>query len=139
MLPPLLVDTYRRYKQDTDDIATWLATTAKRFEFSSDILQGDSKTTAQDKSKRLEGKVRKEAKQVGSSNTSLKPSIPAPKYTIAVKDFIALAEYLAPKPDVKVPASVWESMERAISLRQSHNDYHAQQQAANDGIDDGHA
>jgi len=139
MLPSLLADTYCRYKQDTDDIATWLATTAKRFGLSSDILTGNSKIPAQQKSKRLKGKARKEAKQVSSSDTSPKPSTSAPKYTIAVKDFITLAEFLASKPDVKVPALVWETIERAISLRQDHNDYYAQQQAATNGIDDGHA
>ncbi|KAF2279116.1 uncharacterized protein EI97DRAFT_440580 [Westerdykella ornata] len=139
MLPPLLADTYRRYKQDTDGIATWLATTAKRFGFSSDLLTGNSKIPAQQKSKRLKGKARKEAKQMSSSDTSPKPSTSAPKYTIAVKDFITLAEFLAPKPGVKVPAPVWETIERAISLRQRHYDYHAQQQAATNGIDDGHA
>jgi hypothetical protein len=61
MLPSPLADTYRRYKQDTDDIATWLATTAKRYGFSSDLLTGSSKFPAQEKSKRLKGKARKEA------------------------------------------------------------------------------
>ncbi|OAG04281.1 uncharacterized protein CC84DRAFT_1206013 [Paraphaeosphaeria sporulosa] len=139
MLPSLLADTYHRYKQDTDDIATWLATTARRFGFSSDILTGNSKISAQQKSKRLKGKARKEGKQTSSTDTSLKPSTFAPKYTIAVKDFITLAEFLAPKLDVKVPTPVWETIERAISLRQGHNDYHAQQQTATNGIDDGHA
>lgn len=139
MPPSLLADTYRRYKQDTDDIATWLVTKAKLFGLSPDLLLGNSKTPAQQKSKRLKGKARKEAKQGSSSNTSPKPSTSAPKYTIAIKDFITLAEFLAPKPDVKVPAPVWETIERAISLRQGHMDYHDQQQAATDGIDDGHA
>lgn len=139
MLPSLLADTSRRYKQDTDDIATWLATAAKRFGFSSDILTGNSEIPAQQKSKRLKGRARKEAKQISSSVTSLKPSTSAPKYTITVKDFITLAEFLALRPDVNVPAPVWETIERAISLRQAHNDYHAQQQAATNGIDDGHA
>jgi hypothetical protein len=87
----------------------------------------------------LKGKARKEANQTSSSDTSLKPSTPTPRYTISVKDFIAFADFLAPKPDVEVPAPVWKTIERAISLRRGHNDYHAQQQAALDGIEDGHA
>lgn len=46
---------------------------------------------------------------------------------------------MAPKLNVKVPPFVWETIERAISLRQHHNNYHSQQQAATDGINDGHA
>ena len=44
--PEAVVDTAL---QDTDDIATWLATTAKRYGFSSDLLTGSSKVPAQEK------------------------------------------------------------------------------------------
>ena len=142
MLPSLLTDTYRRYKQDTNDIATWLATTAGRFGFSMDLLTSNETSKVQ-KSQRLKGKARNKAKKAAKGNTvspSEPPSITLPKYTIGVKDFVTLAEYLAPKADVRVPARLWASMERAIRLRRTHNDYHALQQA-NDtkpGNDEGH-
>ncbi|KAH8696777.1 hypothetical protein GQ44DRAFT_719095 [Phaeosphaeriaceae sp. PMI808] len=138
MLPSLLTDTYHRYKQDTDNIATWLATTAKRFGFPADLLTGNAQSKAQ-KSKRLKGKARNKAKQTASASKPSSTSLP--KYTICVKDFVTLAEYLAPKPDVKVPARLWASIERAIRLRQIHNHYHALQQANNtrDWSNEGHS
>ena len=152
MPPSLLANTYRRYKQDTDDIATWLATTANQFGFSTVTLKDNSKNPTQQKSQRLKGKARKQAKQISSDDTLPKDTSPkdtspddtspkdtSPKYTISVKDFIAFAEFLAPKPNVQVPAPVWETLERAIRLRQGHKDYHAQQQAADNQTGDGHA
>lgn len=127
MLPSLLIDTYRRYKQDTDDIATWLATTAKRFGFSADLLTNNAQDKDQ-KSQRLKGKARKKAKEAAESsatNTSRASSNSVPKYTIGIKDFVTLAEYLAHKADLKIPAPFWATIERAIHLRKEHGDYHA--------------
>ncbi|KAF2472334.1 uncharacterized protein BDR25DRAFT_312893 [Lindgomyces ingoldianus] len=142
MLPSLLTDTYHRYKQDTDNIATWLATTAKRFGFPADLI-GKAQNKVQ-KSQRLKGKARNKAKQIAKSNaaSASKPSSTSlPKYALCVKDFVTLAEYLASKPDVKVPAQLWASIERAIRLRQMQTDYHALQQASNtrDLSDEGHS
>jgi hypothetical protein len=39
MLSSLLADTYRRYKQDADAIATWLASTRKEWRLFSQFIQ----------------------------------------------------------------------------------------------------
>ena len=128
MIPQILTDTYHLYKQDTETIAIWLATTAKKFGFSAD-LQGAKPAVL--KSQRLKGKARKLAKEAAAQSitTGLPPvsTSSAPKYTISVKDFIMLAEYLAPKSDLKIPANVWESINRAIRLRQMHSGHHIQE------------
>ncbi|KAF2098673.1 hypothetical protein NA57DRAFT_56322 [Rhizodiscina lignyota] len=144
MLPSLLADTYRRYKQDTDDIAIWLATTAKKFGFSADRLTGNAQSKVQ-KSQRLKGKARNSAKATAkssSANGTKQHANSLPKYTIGVKDFVMLAEYLAPKPDLEIPVQFWASMERAIRLRTVHNDYHAVEQAdviENSSSEEGHS
>jgi hypothetical protein len=131
MIPQILTDTYHLYKQDTETIAVWLATTARKFGFSAD-LQGAKPTVL--KSQRLKGKARKLAKEATAQSitTGLPPvsTSSAPKRTISVKDFIMLAEYLAPKTDLKIPASVWESINRAIRLRQMHSGNHIQETKA---------
>jgi hypothetical protein len=126
MLPPSLIDTYRSYKQDTNTIATWLATTAKGFGYPADLLQGDVEPT---KPKgRLKGKARKEAKEAAKSNSSNASPL-LPRYTIGVNDFLTLAQYLAPKRDLKISANFWAAVNRAIHLRKMHTDYHALEKA----------
>ncbi|KAH0254505.1 hypothetical protein KCU91_g17965, partial [Aureobasidium melanogenum] len=46
-------------------------------------------------------------------------------YTIAIKDFVPLAEYIVAfqKPPVKVPSAFVKSLDRAIALRQKHNSW----------------
>lgn len=131
MLPAIPLGTYRRYKQDTDDIATWLATTAIRFGFSADRLSRVTQNNVL-KSQRLKGKARKLAKNAAKSNSVNSPKIlskPLSKYTIAVKDFVTLAEYLGSRTDLKIPELLWASVERAIRLRKTYGDYHALRQA----------
>lgn len=136
MLPSFLTDTYYRYKKDTQDIATWLATTARRFGYPADLLAGNSASEAQ-KGQRLKGKARKKTKHAAKpsvANGSNPSHTPLPKYTIGVKDFVSLAEYLAPKPDLNVSPQFWESIERAIRLRKEHGDYHSLKAATGNAI-----
>ena len=131
MLPSLLSDTYYRYKSHTNDIATWLAITAQQFGFSANLLNNNLQSKVQ-KSQRLNGKARKRAKETSkiSAVTASKPLLNSPpKYTIAVKDFIMLAEYLASNVDVHIPAHIWISINEAILLRKMHSNYHTLQQA----------
>ncbi|KAJ9612123.1 hypothetical protein H2200_003720 [Cladophialophora chaetospira] len=123
MLPQYLHSTYLQYKSDTDEIATWLATTAKRCGFAADLLIA----TDPDKPKKLKGRARMLAKQAakaeaakhGEAATSLTPATKAPKYTVAVKDYLPMAQNITAfhKPPVKVPDSFAKTLDRAISLR----------------------
>ena len=131
MLPKFLQSSYQTYKEDTDFIAKWLAVKAKQCGYPTDLLSSHNPPTsapqAPRSSQRPKGAKRKKAKKAaqGSSASSKDPSSPsdAPKYTIKVKDFTALAECIAQstKPAVKVPLALAKALNRAIKLRQQHN------------------
>jgi hypothetical protein len=128
MVPQILTDTYHRYKENTDAIATWLANTATKFGVSTDIL---SAKPAIQKSKRLKGKARQKAKEAAAKGIATDPSasekLPARQYTITVGEFVPLAEFLASKVDLSIPAGVWESINQAIRLRQLHSKHHIEE------------
>ena len=133
MLPKLLQSSYQTYKEDTDIIAKWLAVTAKQCGYPADLLSSpdppSSAPQAARPSRKLKGTKRKKAKKAtqGSPASSKNPSSPAdaPRYTIKVKDFIALAECIAQfaEPAVKVPLALVKALNRAIELRRQHNEW----------------
>jgi hypothetical protein len=93
MLPSSLFSAYRQYKQDTDAVASWLAATARAHGYPAELLTNkdtDSPPSQQPKSGRLKGKARKQAQQKAAKSDQ--PAAVAPKYTVAIKDFIPLAE-----------------------------------------------
>ncbi|KAF5011827.1 hypothetical protein FDECE_2117, partial [Fusarium decemcellulare] len=115
MLPSTLFSVYQQYKKDTDSVASWLASTAKACGYSPDLLNS---TVSQPKvAGRLKGKARKEAKKQQIPNPS--PQQSTPKYIIAIKDFIPLAEYICActKPVISVPVSFTETINRVIHVR----------------------
>ena len=134
MLPAVLQSSYKTYKEDTSYIATWLANTAKQCGYSADLLDrhdaaNPSKPTQLPK--RLKGKARKKAKDAATAGvppSSTATTSPAttqssmPTYTIKIKDFISLAEYVvgSTKPLVSVPGSLVKALNRAIALRKDH-------------------
>ncbi|KAI0095408.1 hypothetical protein F4814DRAFT_187857 [Daldinia grandis] len=115
MLPPGLVGTYILYKNDTDSIAGWLASTAKATGYASEPLtqQLPNSTSA-----RLKGQARAEAKKQAKKQTSesSKPAL-ANKYIIKIKDFIPLAEFIASKRDISIPKSFTTTLRRVIISR----------------------
>lgn len=99
MLPSTLVSVYQQYKQDTDSVASWLATTAKACGYPADLF-----TTV--------GPVkRKKHNKKAAQN----------KFIVAIKDFIPLAQYIAAskKPAAAVPESFVETINRVIKVRSS--------------------
>ena len=131
MLPNFLQSSYLTYKEDTDVLAKWLAVKAKQCGYPADLLSpSDPPTPSTQPSpplQRPKGATRKQAKRAGKENAP-QPKTPnstadAPKYTIKVKDFAALAECIARfnKPAVKVPLTVVEVLNRSINLRLQHN------------------
>ncbi|KAL8898425.1 MAG: hypothetical protein Q9207_006703 [Kuettlingeria erythrocarpa] len=111
MLPLTLQSSYKTYKEDTNTIATWLATKAKQ----STQAPG-----------RLKGKARKKAQEASKGTTTAPAAasdkvtnVERPAYIIETKEFISLAEYIvgSSKPWVKVPVGLVKVMDRAINLR----------------------
>lgn len=70
MLPAPLVSVYQQYKQDTDSVASWLASTAKACGYPADLLKPV-------------GQAKKKAKHKHKNTSS--------KYVVALKDFVPLA------------------------------------------------
>ncbi|KAF9875710.1 hypothetical protein CkaCkLH20_06642 [Colletotrichum karsti] len=128
MLPAPLLSTYQRYKQDTDIVASWLATTAKSCGYPTDLLSevaarsapsadpatGDTprQPKAKDKGKTNgKGKKKKPAKKNDAA-----PAVPK-RYTVAVKEFVPLAEFISTKKQAKVPDAFVSALNRVIALR----------------------
>ncbi|KAL9607248.1 MAG: hypothetical protein Q9167_007820 [Letrouitia subvulpina] len=148
MLPSFLFDSYKQYKTDSDAVATWLANTARQHGYPEDLLgESEALQQSQQKTPRLKGRARKlarEAAQNKSPNSSIagqKPvnELKAPKYLIALKDFISLAEWIAAKMRAEVPPDFLRVLDRAIAVRKRHHDWwycHNRRDASIDGQDE---
>jgi hypothetical protein len=95
MLPKNLSSKYSQYKNDTDSIASWLATTARECGYVS------------------------LSKSKGPKNKGKTPPV-RQTYTIPIKDFTTLAEFVATRtePPVDVPPKFASLLDRAIAARQ---------------------
>jgi hypothetical protein len=139
MLPPSLSSTYQRYKQDTNIVASWLASTALACGYAPDRLKNPAAAAAPapSSSGRLKGKDRKEAKrakqQQGSQATTKRP-----KHIIAVADFVTLAEFIASSKSssASLPDFFIGALSRVISLRSSFRDRMSQEGMAEDAASD---
>lgn len=107
MLPPTLFSSYTQYKQDTNSVAAWLASTAKAYGYASDLNSETSKPSG-----RLKGKARAQARK-----EAMEPHASVPKHIIKIKDFIPLAEFIALKPKLSVPTSFKDTLDRVIAKR----------------------
>lgn len=120
MISESLQSIYQQYKHDTTVVASWLATTAKAFGYSGQF--GESPTTKP--SARLKGKERKQAKAAQVPSTEpLEPL--KPKYILAIKDFVPLAEHIANitgSANIKVPSKFSVALERVIWVRKSFSE-----------------
>ncbi|EXM15213.1 hypothetical protein FOTG_16428 [Fusarium oxysporum f. sp. vasinfectum 25433] len=131
---------YQQYKRDTDIVASWLATTAKKHGYTTSLAAPPTAGAAANKSAapssgRLKGKARKEAKQqqkqhVAPSGIDEKDAPdppPKPKYVLAIRDFVPLAEFIARKLTTTtaieanngtgIPLFFRTALERAIRVR----------------------
>ncbi|KAI8242879.1 hypothetical protein K4K53_003506 [Colletotrichum sp. SAR 10_77] len=95
-----LVSVYQQYKEDTDSVASWLASTAKACGYPADLLNPV-------------GQAKKKAKHKHKNISS--------KYIVALKDFVPLAQFIAgsKKPVVDVPESFVTTINRVINVRSS--------------------
>ena len=117
-LPSFLFDSHKRYKEDTNRVATWLVETAQKY---GHPLKGQPPSSRP--SGRLKGKDRKkarEAEKAGGAGTT----IPVIRYTITVKEFTDLADWIANlQPSVKVPRLILSLIRSAIALRKRCADW----------------
>ncbi|KAK7425048.1 hypothetical protein QQZ08_008324 [Neonectria magnoliae] len=120
MLPSSLFSIYQQYKKDINSVASWLASTAKACGYPSDLLtHSGAQPTQPSGTGRLKGKARKDAKR--QKPTGSVPQWIAPKYIIAIKEFVPLAEFIATssKPLIAVPTSFVNTINRVIYVRSS--------------------
>lgn len=112
MLPKNLVSSYSRYKQDMDSIASWLATTAHRRGYTSEspALSKSAKKRNKKKGKTKDGGNTSQPQQTHGQRT----------YTISIKDFTILAEFIAAQdePRIHVPPRLAALLDRTITTRQ---------------------
>jgi hypothetical protein len=115
MLPPPLLSVYRQYKEDTDAVASWLAATARAHGYPADLLT-NAIPSQQRQGGRLKGKARKTQQKPEKKSAKF-------KYTVAIKDCVPLAEWIASRqPPVKVPASFASVINRVIAVRSNFAD-----------------
>ncbi|KAM7190876.1 hypothetical protein V8F20_009560 [Naviculisporaceae sp. PSN 640] len=114
MLPEPLLSIYQQYKQDTNFVASWLASTAKVCGYPADLISPDASSTPQPKVKsaRSKGKARKTGSKKGGASSG--PS----KYIIPLVNFVPLANHISQyKPLVSVPDAFATTINRLIDLR----------------------
>ena len=111
--------SYKRYKTNTDAVATWLLTTAKKH--GCRAYDSTDCSPAASAAPRLKGKPRKLAREADAAAGN-RPGLSTRTYRIKIKDFIQLAQYIAKptKPRIKVPDGVVRDLQQAIKMRRSH-------------------
>ncbi|KAL2875313.1 hypothetical protein SGCOL_009476 [Colletotrichum sp. CLE4] len=125
MLPLELIGIYRQYKQDTDSVARWVASTANACGYPVDLLFNSvpgSVETSEQRSKggRLKGKERAKARAAGGGKKGSNPETTTEtKYIIAIKGFLPLATFIAGRQDpaVSVPDVFSTTIDRIVRLR----------------------
>ena len=124
MAPTFLQSSFRTYKEDTNQVASWLARKALQCGYPAELLDKITTPPSNQPSTRLKGRARKEAKnaeklrKAQSDDTSSNS-----KHIIKIKDFTTLAEHIVGflEPVVQVPKQLILSLNRAIHLRHQHN------------------
>lgn len=121
MLPPFLKGTYAIYKEDTDFVASWLASNAKNCGYPLNLLSNVAGRLSRQETRKKTKKKKNVAQDNGPSPAHAKPIT----YTIAIKDFVPLAEHIVAfqKPPVRVPSTFVKVLDRAIALRKKHNSW----------------
>ncbi|KAM0194817.1 hypothetical protein ACHAPA_009145 [Fusarium lateritium] len=118
MLPEALIGALQRYKEDTDSVAAWLASSAKLCGYQSklqDHIDNQSGGSSQKGSGRLKGKDRKAAKEKDGAKKT------ASKHKVAISEFVPMAQCIVAckSPYIKIPPSFVVVLDRVIRLRSS--------------------
>lgn len=124
MIPERLVSVYLQYKQGTDFVASWLASTAKSCGYSTI----GSTTSASD--------------TVENTNSGKHKGKPSAKETtcktvVAIKDFVPMAQIIAShKPRIKVSQFFLKTLDTVIEMRSSFGKHLALNGVTHDSLSD---
>ncbi|KAL8996317.1 MAG: hypothetical protein Q9169_004156 [Polycauliona sp. 2 TL-2023] len=111
---------YQRYKHDTEVVASWLACTAKAFRCTAGTQDFSTNTVPSIPTRKLKGKAKAEAAKTPSHDLFEHPESTKPKYTLAIKDFVPLAEHIVAAPKdtkFKIPHAFSAALGRVILVR----------------------
>lgn len=132
-LPPLLVDTYRRYKKETEVFLNWLAPTARSTGAVDDIFACNASEDAKlgGRARRPKGKDRKAPKQ-------------QPKeYKIPLSTFARLANAIANAKNITIPRTMVAILRDVIRARKECAEFYGYGHTHGDEdlkpVDEGHA
>lgn len=123
-MPTNLIGIYAEYKEDTDIIASWLASCARLCGYPTEKLShgswdlNSSSTEAAKPSRRLKGKELEQARQATNPTTTTPLTSPKP-YILALTDFVPLAHFIvrSTKPIISISPAVVSVLDRAILAR----------------------
>ncbi|RYO01249.1 hypothetical protein AA0120_g131 [Alternaria tenuissima] len=110
-LAPLLVDTYHKYKQGTNNFVEWLAEAARATGTVDDVFKDSRQDVAPPTGGRLKGAVRKEAKKAGLTQNATATC------QITTKSFLTLATAIAADKCTNVPPAVFTTLRAVIRGR----------------------
>ncbi|KAK8179011.1 hypothetical protein BC567DRAFT_284952 [Phyllosticta citribraziliensis] len=118
-----LRSTYSQYKEDTDEVASWLAKTARSCGYSGELLENvETESTGPiEPQKPEESKVK--ATKNGKKQANSTPAASEKKNCLLkTSAFTTLAKFIATSTDsnVQVPDSLFKTLDRAISLRKEY-------------------
>ena len=128
MATSLFMDTYQRYKRQSDEIAEWLVENADKAGYKL-MPEESQRAVNQAPSVRLKGKARKEAKRNIEHRTP-QPAIPTgPTYRVKVSEFTKLAQSIAhsSKPKIRITSKLMGALQRVIAVRRDFSRYYERQ------------
>ncbi|CAG5150114.1 uncharacterized protein ALTATR162_LOCUS2552 [Alternaria atra] len=128
-LAPLLVDTYRKYKQGTGNFVQWLAETARATGTVNDVFKDSHQGAISPAGGRLKGAARKEAKKAGLTHNA------TVSCQITTKSFLTLANSISADKRAAVPYIVYTTLRAVILGRKDcANWYTLTSNAGNDTV-----
>lgn len=143
MLPEFLVGTYKRYKQDTKILATWLTVTARTMGYVSETIpamqEGSIKPPAKANTKAKSKKQSKQQMKKKSRDEARRIPKEQRIFTISLNEFVPLALHISTnsKTPSTVPALILSLITRVIEARKSSGEWFKANTQEDDN--DGHA
>ncbi|EEU36521.1 uncharacterized protein NECHADRAFT_81199 [Fusarium vanettenii 77-13-4] len=124
MPPDPLVSIYQQYKQGTDFVASWLASTAKSCGYSTGDTAPSVSNTGQEKKN-----AKRKGKQSAKETTF--------KTVVAIKDFVPMAKIISShKPSIKVSQFFLKTLDMVIEMRSGFGKHLAESGVALDKLSD---
>ncbi|KAL6245621.1 hypothetical protein RBB50_007620 [Rhinocladiella similis] len=133
-LPQHMSLAYKRYKRDTEDVATWLAEKAFKLGF---VASASAPCPKQPK---LRGRARKLARDAAKLSSSAAANGPKYTYTVKTTEFIQMATKIAnAHPRIALSRSLQIVWQRAIQARRDFSDWFRLRSSIDPLADEKHA